>query len=89
MDSYKPILTKESLKKLCNKAVAFYDTPLAQSRKVINEISHLRSKRLIEYKGDEWQDDLENKSYMEIAREYHRNRLACIKASKENRPNNK
>lgn len=81
MDSYRPLITKKGLKKLCKKAMATFDTPLEQARTVIQEISELRNKKLIRYEGDEWQDEPSNKPYMNISREFHKS--SALKAKKK------
>lgn len=85
MESYKPLVTQKGLKRLCKRAVAKHDTPLSQAREVVQEIGRLRRSKLVEYKGDEWMDEPENRPYVQIARDYQNRQLARIKAKKKKR----
>lgn len=75
MESFKPILTQEELKKECRKARNLYDTPLLQTRKAIKNIQKKSSKRPELITREEWQDLPCNKKYMKIANEYHQRKL--------------
>ena len=88
MESYKPLVTTKELKKLCKRAIAKHDTPLAQAREVVNKLTKLRTKKPIKYNNNEWQDDPNNKYYMRIARDYHNRRLARIRKRKEEKQRN-
>lgn len=85
MDSYKPLLTKKKLIRLCDDKRRSYHTPLEQARHAINHIGSLRAARYKKYNPGEWLDEPENKVYEKIAREYLRRKAEAIKARKEAR----
>jgi len=85
MEVYKPLITKEELKKLCNQKRRLWDTPLEQGRRVMHTIDKLRRQKLYKYGPGEWEAQPENKIYMDIAKNYHRARQERIKARKEAR----
>lgn len=85
MDGYKPLVTKKGLKELCRIKTEEYDTPLEQTRQVIQELTKLRAKKLYKYEPGEWGEEPENQAYMKIARSYHKKRADKAKARKEAR----
>ena len=85
MEAYRPLITKKELKKLCDQKRRIWDTPLEQGRQVIHTISRLRRQKLYEYGPGEWQEEPDNKIYMDIAKDYHIERQKRIKARKEAR----
>lgn len=69
---YKPIVSPEGLKTLCDKAYKSFDTPLQRINSVLQNLKSIdRSLKSLEITQEDWIDLKDNQSFKKIARKYN------------------
>lgn len=87
---YKPIVSPQKLKSLCDEAYKTFRTPLQRINYVISSLKSVdKSLKDLEITKNEWGDLEDNKSFKDIARRYNNKVIKDLDQQKSNKKNKK